>query len=80
MAGQPTCTTLPDGSKMWYLHGRMHRTDGPAVEYADGGKEWFLHGELHRSDGPAVEHGDGHKEWWLDGEQLTEAEHAQRTA
>ena len=39
MAGQPTCTTLPDGSKTWYLHGGRHRTDGPAVEWADGGKE-----------------------------------------
>ena len=64
---QPTCTTLPDGSKMWYLHGRLHRTDGPAIEYADGSKEWRLHGKLHRTDGPAVEWADGTKQWYVHG-------------
>ena len=80
MTEQPTCTTLPDGSKMWYLHGRLHRTDGPAIEYASGHKEWYLNGELHRTDGPAVEWANGTKEWWLHSEKVGEAEHAQRTA
>ena len=103
MGELPTCKTLPDGGKTWFLHGRRHRADGPAVEYADGGKqwyrrgerhrtdgpaieradghkEWFLHGKLHRTDGPAIEWADGSKTWYVDGEQLTEAEHAQRTA
>ena len=42
---QPTCTTLPDGTKMWYLHGRMHRADGPAFEGADGYKAWYADGK-----------------------------------
>ena len=80
MTEQPTCKTLPDGSKVWFLNGKLHRTDGPAIEYADGSKEWRLHGELHRTDGPAIEWADGYKAWYADGKRLTEAEHAQRTA
>ena len=80
MTEQPTCTTLPDGSKEWYLHGERHRTDGPAVEQADGSKVWFLNDKLHRTDGPAIEYADGSKAWYLHGELLTEAEQAKRTA
>lgn len=39
----------------WYVTGKLHRTDGPAVEYKDIGKEWWVDGKLHRTDGPAVE-------------------------
>ena len=46
MGEQPTCKTLPDGSKMWYADDKLHRTDGPAVEQADGSKEWWLDGGL----------------------------------
>jgi hypothetical protein len=44
-----------NGDKYWYLNGRRHRDDGPAIEYSDGHKEWWLNGELHREDGPAIE-------------------------
>ena len=80
MAGQPTCKTLSDGTKQWWLHGRRHRVDGPAIEWADGGKQWYVYGELHRTYGPAIEWDDGSKTWYVHGEPLTEAEHAQRTA
>ena len=45
MTEQPTCTTLPDGSKEWRLDGQLHRTDGPAIERARGTKAWYLNGE-----------------------------------
>ena len=80
MAEQPTCKTLSDGSKQWWLDGELHRTDGPAIERASGTKEWWLDGKLHRTDGPAIEWADGSKAWWLNGKRLTEAEHAKRTA
>jgi hypothetical protein len=57
----------PDGSKAWFLNGRCHRKDGPAIEWADGDKSWYLNGKWHREDGPAIEHTSGHKEWWLNG-------------
>ena len=34
-----------DGTKKWFLSGKLHREDGPAVEYANGSKHWYLHGE-----------------------------------
>ena len=34
-----------DGGRTWFLNGKRHREDGPAVERADGTKAWFLNGE-----------------------------------
>ena len=39
-----------DGSKEWYLNGKKHREDGPAVEEANGSKYWYLNGKCHRED------------------------------
>ncbi len=64
-----------DGTKFWYLNGKFHREDGPAVEYANGDKRWYLNGILHREDGPAVEDANGTKCWYLNGKELTEQEH-----
>ena len=44
-----------DGNKVWHLNGKLHRTDGPAIERVDGGKQWWLNGDLHRTDGPAID-------------------------
>ena len=33
-----------DGSKAWFVDGKLHRLDGPAYEYADGGKVWWVDG------------------------------------
>lgn len=55
------------GTKFWYLNGKLHREDGPAVEYANGTKFWYLNDEPHREDGPACEYPDGEKYWYLDG-------------
>ena len=56
-----------NGTKYWYLNGKQHREDGPAVEGSDGHKEWRLNGELHRADGPASEWSDGSGFWYLNG-------------
>jgi hypothetical protein len=39
-----------DGSKKWFLDGKLHRRDGPAVEYKDGKREWYFNGKRHRED------------------------------
>ena len=62
---KPTCTIWEDGTKQWYLNGKLHREDGPAAEYADGTKAWYLNDKLHREDGPAVELLSGSKRWYL---------------
>ena len=32
------------GEKQWYLNDKLHRLDGPAVEYSDGTKLWWVNG------------------------------------
>jgi hypothetical protein len=65
---QPKMTVDDRGTKMWWLHGKRHREDGPAVERANGHKEWWLHGKQHREDGHAIEYADGNKKWYLNNE------------
>lgn len=50
--------------------GRLHREDGPAVEFSNGNREWWQNGQLHREDGPAIERLNGYKAWWLHGRRL----------
>jgi hypothetical protein len=39
---QPAMT--PNGNRYWFTADRkLHRTDGPAVEFADGFTYWWLH-------------------------------------
>ena len=52
------------GNKKWTWNNKLHREDGPAIEYADGAKEWYIDGKLHREDGPAIITSGG-KEYWL---------------
>ena len=60
------------GSKAWYLNGKLHRINGPAVKCAYGNKYWYLNGKLHREDGPAIENSNGDKSWYLNGKQVKE--------
>lgn len=48
------------------LNGKLHREDGPAIEFEDGSYEWYLNGLLHREDGPATQT-NGSYEWWFEG-------------
>ena len=63
------------GTKLWYLNGRCHRENGPAIEYANGNKWWFLNDILHREDGPAIEFANGDRLWYLSGQPHTEDGH-----
>ena len=58
------------GDKHWWLNGKCHREDGPAIEWTNGDKYWYQHGLLHRVDGPAVEYASGNKEWCLYGKDI----------
>ena len=67
------------GDQLYYNNAnQLHRTVGPAIEYADGYKAWYQNGLRHRTDGPAVEYSDGVKAWFINGEELSEAEFNQR--
>jgi len=39
------CYENADGAKSWFVDGKHHRLDGPAIETANGGKHWHLFGE-----------------------------------
>ena len=40
-----TVNVCANGNKHWYQDGKLHRTDGPAIEYANGDKYWYIEGE-----------------------------------
>jgi hypothetical protein len=61
------CLRLKREAFYWYKEGKLHRIDGPAIEYKNGTKFWYLKGLRHREDGPAVEYSDGRKEWFQNG-------------
>lgn len=75
MFDDPKLHVCVDGTKEWFLDGRLHRADGPAVEWKNGANEWRLNGKLHRVNGPAVDRADGTNGWWLDGVSYSEEEH-----
>jgi len=75
-----TVKVYPNGTKYWCLNGKLHREDGPAMEYASGSKSWYLNGKRHREGGPAIEYADGYKFWYLSGERVTEEEHKRLTS
>ena len=56
-----------DGTIEYTLNGQLHRTDGPAIEYANGDKYWYINGQRHRDNGPAVEYAHGTKCWYING-------------
>jgi hypothetical protein len=56
-----------DNSVRYYLNGKYHRLDGPAIELEDGRKIWLKQGSYHRLDGPAMEYPNGKKEGYKEG-------------
>ena len=74
-----TVRVFNGGTKAWYLNGKLHREDGPAIEYADGTKAWCLNSKLHREDGPAIECADGTKAWYLNSIEHSEEDFIKKT-
>ena len=60
-----------DDGVNWYVDGKLHRLDGPAIESANGTSLWYFKGKRHRLDGPAIEYANGCREWWIDGWFMT---------
>jgi hypothetical protein len=50
----------------YYLAGRLHRDDGPAVIYSDGDFNYYRFGRLHREDGHAC-FINGNKHYYING-------------
>ena len=56
-----------DGTTEWYLNGKLHREDGPAIEYEDGSTIWCVNGKYHKENGPAVVMMNLYKAWYHNG-------------
>ena len=54
------------GDIFWLQNDKLHRLDGPAIEYADGDKSQYQKGQRHRLDGPAAEWENGNKAWYIE--------------
>lgn len=66
-----------DGTKRWYYHGYLHRTDGPAEivrpsDISAGYRTWWVNGKLHRTDGPAILYNNGRIMWYESGQRHRE--------
>jgi hypothetical protein len=58
------------GSKLWYQYGKLHRINGPAIEYANSTLEWYQNGKLHNEYGPAIIRANGISEWFIKGDRV----------
>ena len=38
-------TSSLTGNKSYWLSSKLHRLNGPAIEYLDGSKKWYINGE-----------------------------------
>jgi hypothetical protein len=45
-----------EGDKRWYKNGKLHRDDGPAIEWANGDKSWYKNGKLYMREGFGTKH------------------------
>ncbi len=42
-----TVKVYDNGTKEWFLNGKYHREDGPAIENSNGSKLWYLDGSYY---------------------------------
>ena len=43
-----------EGRAEWWVDGKRHRDNAPAVEWSDGDYDYFHRGKRHRLNGPAI--------------------------
>jgi len=60
-----------DGVLRYYLNGKLHRTDGPAVITSYGSMYYYLNGKTHREDGPAEIWNNGSIFYYLNDNDIT---------
>ena len=64
-----------DNSVYWFANGRVHREDGPAIEWTNGTKYWYKDGKSHREDGPSIIYPNGEKYWRINKKIYLELEY-----
>lgn len=48
------CRVFERSETRWYVNGKAHRKNAPAVINDNGMQQWWLNGQRHRLNGPAV--------------------------
>lgn len=59
----------------WWFNGKLHREDGPAVQFLNGDKWWDYDEngkKIYREGRPAIEHDCGAKYWYIEGKRHRE--------
>jgi len=69
--GKYTVKIDPFGGRNWFYKGKLHRENGPALEFVLG-NVWYKHGKFHREDGPACVYKTRPPKWFLDNVEYTE--------
>ena len=41
---------VANGDKCWLLNDKLHRADGPAIEFADDSKYWYINGKKYTEE------------------------------
>ena len=54
----------------YYLGNKLHRLNGPAIDYEYGDKFYYINDKLHRLDGPAAIYNNGYEEWYYEGKRI----------
>lgn len=59
---------MPNGNRVWYKNGLIHRDNGPAMIFKDGTEVWYHKDRRHREDGPAyICPSSKESMWFIDG-------------
>lgn len=69
---------VPGILQEWWINGKRHRVDGPAVANIYGLYEWWINGKRHRIGGPAVINKNKPDEWWENGVRMKETERKEK--
>lgn len=59
---------------IWYLNGKIHRDDGPAIIHHTGSKFWWVNGKCHKLSGPASVWSGGTTVYYIHGVIHTQEE------
>lgn len=58
---------IDEDISIYYMNGKIHRDDLPAMIYSDGSECWYLNDNLHRDGGPAINYANGYQAWYNNG-------------
>ncbi len=64
------CHVNKEGVKHYYLDGKLHRENGPAIEYPDNSPWWFINDEFRPEDEISLEQNTSSKFWYLNGQRI----------